>query len=117
LSQVRAVIERSGSFLNAQGQLPHHFDGIQPIFVALSGATMLGPNVFWALSALNYAKNTGNLQWLTNYMPTLRHASAFMFGERFISFQRFGRSDFSLNSIHDFVMIGFTAVKLIQHCS
>jgi len=35
--------------------------------------------VFWVLSCFNYAKTTGNLDWLKGYMPTLRNASAFLF--------------------------------------
>lgn len=46
--QVRSVIERTGSFMDAAtGQLPHHFEGSEPQFVALSGETQTGPNIFW----------------------------------------------------------------------
>jgi len=78
-NQVRLAIERTGSFINNLGQVPHHFNGVDPTYQALSGETQTGPNVFWALSALNYAKTTGDLQWLSEYMPTLRTASAFLF--------------------------------------
>ena len=61
------------------GQLPHHFVGTKPTFLALSGATQTGPNTFWTKSALQYARNSGNLPWLKNYMPTLRAAAAFCF--------------------------------------
>lgn len=27
------------------------------------------PNIFWVMSCLNYAKTTGDLKWLTDYMP------------------------------------------------
>ncbi|CAE8638689.1 unnamed protein product [Polarella glacialis] len=77
--QVRAVIERSGAYLTPQGQLPHHFAGLEPVFTALSGAIQTGPNVFWILSAINYAKSAQDLEWLKAYMPTLRHASAFLY--------------------------------------
>ena len=73
------MVERSGAFLNDKGQLPHHFKGTVPTYVALSGETQPGPNVFWILSCLNYAKATGNIEWLKGYMPTLRRASAFLF--------------------------------------
>lgn len=85
--QARTVIERSGSFLCigdvgkshkcTYGQLPHHFVGDTPTFLALSGATQTGPNTFWVKSALQYARNSGNLAWLKSYMPTLRAAAAF----------------------------------------
>lgn len=41
-AQVRLVLERSGSFLSVSGQLPHHFKGSQPVYVAISGETMPG---------------------------------------------------------------------------
>jgi len=77
--QVRFVLERNGDFMNAKGQLPHHFQDVTPTYQALSGETQTGPNVFWVLSCLNYAKITGNLDWLHGYMPKLRTASAFLF--------------------------------------
>jgi hypothetical protein len=83
--QARTVIERSGSWLCigeveknntcTYGQLPHHFVGTTPTFLALSGATQTGPNTFWTKSALQYARNSGNLAWLKSYMPTLRASS------------------------------------------
>lgn len=50
------------------GQLPHHFVGTKPTFLALSGATQTGPNTFWTKAALQYARNSGNLAWLKSYM-------------------------------------------------
>lgn len=89
LEQARTVIERSGSWLCigaveknqtcTYGQLPHHFAGTTPTFLALSGATQTGPNTFWTKSALQYARNSGNMAWLKSYMPTLRAAAAFCF--------------------------------------
>jgi hypothetical protein len=79
-TQVRLVLERSGAFLTESGQLPHHFVNITPTYVALSGETQTGPNLFWVLACLNYAKSTGDLDWLRGYMPTLRKASSFLFG-------------------------------------
>jgi len=87
--QARIVIERSGEYLcigDVQkhnkcnyGQLPHHFVGTKPTFLALSGATQTGPNTFWTKSALMYARNSGDLAWLKQYMPTLRAAAQFCF--------------------------------------
>ena len=78
--QAKAVIERSGSFLNqTTGQLPHHFVNDKPTYLALSGATQTGPNIFWTKTALRYAANSGDIKWLQNYMPTLRNASNFCF--------------------------------------
>jgi len=80
MEQVRLVVERSGAFLTAEGQLPHHFSGVTPVYQALSGEIQTGPNVFWILSCLNYAKSSGNFGWLRDYFPTLRKASMFLFG-------------------------------------
>jgi hypothetical protein len=77
--QVRLVLERSGSFLKPDGQLPHHFEVTTPIYQALSGEIQTGPNVFWILSCFNYAKATQDLDWLKNYMPKIRQASNFLF--------------------------------------
>jgi hypothetical protein len=77
--QARLVIERSGAFLKPNGQLPHHFENDQPTYAALSGATQTGPNTFWTLAALSYARNSGDVPWLRSYMPTLRKAASFCF--------------------------------------
>jgi hypothetical protein len=77
--QARLVIERSGAFLKPNGQLPHHFVNEKPQYTALSGATQTGPNTFWTLAALQYARNSGDIEWLKSYMPTLRKAAAFCF--------------------------------------
>jgi hypothetical protein len=77
--QCRAVIERSGDFLLASGQLPHHFVGNWPVYTALSGATQTGPNLFWTLTALQYAKVTQDgVSWLQSYMPKLRQSVGFL---------------------------------------
>jgi glycogen debranching enzyme len=74
------VIERTGAFIKEEsGQLPHHFEGVKPYYVALSGETQTGPNVFWVKTALRYAAVTGDFEWLSSYMPTLRNASSFVF--------------------------------------
>lgn len=74
------MIERTGAFMkDSNGQLPHHFNGVKPYYVALSGETQTGPNVFWVKTALRYAAVTGDFDWLRSYMPTLRNASSFVF--------------------------------------
>ena len=45
----------------------------------LIGETQTGPNTFWVLTALRYAAVTGDFAWLSDYMPTLRKAAAFVF--------------------------------------
>mmetsp|Transcript_19730 Transcript_19730/g.28382 ORF Transcript_19730/g.28382 Transcript_19730/m.28382 type:complete len:812 (+) Transcript_19730:108-2543(+) len=79
-NQVRQVIERTGSFMKTEtGQLPHHFNGAEPYYLALSGETQTGPNIFWVKTALQYAATSGDFRWLRDYMPTLRVASSFVF--------------------------------------
>jgi hypothetical protein len=77
--QVKRVLLRSGEYLKPTGQLPHHFEYSYPIYQALSGEIMTGPNVFWIKTCFAYAKHSGDLEWLREYMPTLRLASAFLF--------------------------------------
>ena len=78
-AQARRVLERSGAFLKPSGQLPHHFQGTDPVYQALSGEIQTGPNVFWVLSCFRYAKSSQDLEWLRGYMPRLRNATAFLF--------------------------------------
>ncbi len=80
LEQARTVIERTGAFILPSGQLPHHFQGhpSTPTYVALSGATQTGPNLFWTLAAMRYAETSGNRTWFVNYIPTMRHAVSYL---------------------------------------
>lgn len=78
--QVRTVIERSGNFIKREtGQMPHHFEGVTPTYLALSGETQTGPNTFWVLTALQYVMVTGDALWLSSHLDTLRLASDFVF--------------------------------------
>ena len=77
-NQAREVIERSGEAILGSGQIPHHFDGAEPTYVAISGATQTGPNIFWISSALDYASATGDYAWLREQMPRIEHALAFI---------------------------------------
>jgi hypothetical protein len=76
--QARTLIEKSGSAILASGQIPHHFNGATPTYVAISGATQTGPNIFWIEAALQYAKATGDTAWLRHEMPVIEHALAFL---------------------------------------
>jgi hypothetical protein len=78
--QARDVIERSGAAMSAEGQIPHHFNGPEPTFVAISGATQTGPNIFWIASALDYAAATGDDGWLRAQMPRIERAVEFITG-------------------------------------
>jgi hypothetical protein len=77
-AQARTLIEKSGSAILASGQIPHHFNGAAPTYVAISGATQTGPNIFWIEAALQYAKTTGDYAWLRSEMPTIEKALSFL---------------------------------------
>lgn len=62
--QARDVLERALNGILESGQIPHHFDGELPVYVAISGASQTGPNIFWCLAALDYVCATGDSQWL-----------------------------------------------------
>jgi hypothetical protein len=59
--QAKAVLQRALSGITADGLIPHHHDGEQPVYVAISGAPQPGPNIFWTLAALDYVCATGDL--------------------------------------------------------
>ena len=77
-AQARTLIEKSAAAILPSGQIPHHFNGSTPTYVAISGATQTGPNIFWIEAALQYAKTTGDYSWLRNEMPTIEKALSFL---------------------------------------
>jgi hypothetical protein len=76
--QARETIEKSGAAIRPDGQIPHHFNGTDPTYVAISGATQTGPNIFWISAALRYAETTGDVSWLRGQMPTIERAMNFL---------------------------------------
>jgi hypothetical protein len=81
--QSRKLLETSLKFMLPTGQIPHHFFAnettpLQPIYVAISGATQTGPNCFWILAALQYVKATGDEEWLRQTMPSIEKALDFL---------------------------------------
>ena len=70
----REVVERSGKYMNAAGQIPHNFDGTKPTDIAISGATQSGPNVFWSMACIDYALGTGDESWLRANYPLIKKA-------------------------------------------
>ncbi len=77
-NEARKLIETSGAKMLPSGQIPHHFNGADPVYVALSGATQTGPNIFWISAALQYAKATGDLDWLRAQLPDIERALKFL---------------------------------------
>jgi hypothetical protein len=43
-----------------------------------AGERMTGPNIFFALACINYAKETGDVAWLQAWMPRLRLVAAYL---------------------------------------
>jgi hypothetical protein len=76
--QARQVIERSGAAMLPSGQVPHHFEGADPTYVAISGATQTGPNIFWISSVLDYAAATGDQSWLRSHIGDVENAMRFL---------------------------------------
>ena len=72
------ILKRNGDYINAQGQMPHHFQGTTPIYEALSGEVQTGPNIFWILTCIQYAKLTQDLGFIRGYLPVLRKSSKFL---------------------------------------
>lgn len=79
-SQVRRVLEKSGSALSSSGEVPHHFADGFPTYSALSGASMPGPNSFWVKTCLRYAHATADIEWLRGYLPTMRRGLGYLRG-------------------------------------
>jgi hypothetical protein len=76
--QARTLVEKSGDAISASGQIPHHFEGANPTFVAISGATQTGPNIFWIAAALQYVKATGDYDWLRAHRAQIERALTFL---------------------------------------
>jgi hypothetical protein len=72
--QAREVLERSGGAMSSNGQIPHNFNGKKPSFIAISGATQSGPNLFWSLACLDYAMGTGDEAWLAGRYELIKKA-------------------------------------------
>eukprot|EP01120_Amphizonella_sp_Union-15-10_P015804 TRINITY_DN8197_c0_g1_i1.p1 TRINITY_DN8197_c0_g1~~TRINITY_DN8197_c0_g1_i1.p1 ORF type:complete len:770 (-),score=131.23 TRINITY_DN8197_c0_g1_i1:4-2313(-) len=71
-NEARKLLERSAGSMLPSGQIPHHFDVLNPIYTAISGATQTGPNIFWTSAALQYIKNSGDYDWLRRFYPPIR---------------------------------------------
>ncbi|CAN5347937.1 hypothetical protein BH11ACT4_BH11ACT4_16300 [soil metagenome] len=61
--EAKRVLDRALDGITESGQIPHHFDGERPIYVAISGAAQTGPNLFLCLAALDYTTATGDVEW------------------------------------------------------
>lgn len=72
--QARRIVDLAAAHIN-HGQVPHHFIDGTPTYIAISGATQTGPNIFWILAAIDYATATGNESWLRAHYSQLKAAT------------------------------------------
>jgi hypothetical protein len=81
-NETRKVLDTTLRYMQPDGLVPHHFIGdpprIKPIYEAISGATQTGPNIFWALGALNYVKASGDYSWLKQNMKGIEKVVDFI---------------------------------------
>jgi hypothetical protein len=63
VAEASKVIERVRRHI-VDGRVPHHFDGHEPTYVAMSGASQPGPNIFYCLAVLDHVAATGDLDYL-----------------------------------------------------
>lgn len=63
VGEARKVIERVRTRI-VDGRVPHHFDGHEPTYVAMSGATQPGPSIFFCLAVLDHVAATGDHVYL-----------------------------------------------------
>ena len=72
--ETRRLIERSLGGILDSGQVPHHFDGEEPLYIAISQAAQTGPNLFVTLASLDYVAGTGDVDFLHTHWDTLVRA-------------------------------------------
>ena len=78
-AQARDIIERSLAHINPDGLVPHHFDGEEPQYRAISRSPQPGPNTFLIEAAIDHACATGDFAWLRSaWNRGLRAASAWL---------------------------------------
>jgi hypothetical protein len=65
LSQAKAILDKAVSSQLPSGQIAHHFEGLSPVYVAISGATQTGPNAFFVMAAALYGMHY-DMDWFTS---------------------------------------------------
>lgn len=78
--ETRRIIERSLGGILDSGQVPHHFDGEEPLYIAISQAAQTGPNLFVTLASLDYLAGTGDTDFLDTHWATLVRAIDWVLG-------------------------------------
>ncbi len=81
--EARMIVERSVGGIRPDGLVPHHFDGEEPLYLAISGSPQPGPNMFLIEAAIEIACATGDLEWFTNiWTGGLRRAAEWLLQQR-----------------------------------
>lgn len=73
-NEAKKVIELAEMHMTNGGQIPHHFILGEPVFVAISGASQTGPNIFWIIATLEYVSGTGDHAWLIGHFERIKAA-------------------------------------------
>jgi hypothetical protein len=77
-AEARRIIQRAARHQKPDGQIPHHFDRDEPVWVAISGAAQPGPNLFWLIALHDYYCQTGDAGFLQKHHPALLRAVAWL---------------------------------------
>lgn len=62
----------------ADGQLMHHFVSLVPDYQSIATSTQLGPNIFWTMTALEYAAVSGNISWIQAMLPYIEKSASYI---------------------------------------
>ena len=78
IDDARRILDTVAAAQRPSGMLPHHFNGAEPTFVAISGATLPATNLFWLKAALRFVAETGDVAWLHRRLDVLSRAGRFL---------------------------------------
>ena len=78
IADARRLLDTVARAQQPSGELPHHFQDAQPVFTAISGATLPATNLFWIKAALRYVAETGDMAWLRQRLEIIARAAQFL---------------------------------------
>ena len=78
IQDAKRILDTVALAQRPSGELPHHFSDAQPVFTAISGATLPATNLFWVKAALRYVAETADIAWLEQRLQTLGRAGQFL---------------------------------------
>lgn len=76
LGQCKALLDATRKAILETGQVPHHFEGNNPVYVAISGATQTGPNMFFVLAVAQYG--VYDAAWVHAHASDVARAAQFL---------------------------------------